>query len=704
MRPELVMAAWRSGCVVAVLATLSTSLNRPEEMAAQALPPGAKSLVFVIDDNARNSPGCDGINIYSTASQGVMFRGQSMPSPGRMAANSDLSEVYATRSNGMRPWEITNPHVSQLKDVYVARYDVGGSGVWESTYLDSFPPVVNVGGIAVTRDDRYLLIATKSVDSDDYCKPTSTFEHYSVKKFAISEIDWQGHKLGPERGTVPTKGPVAAIVVEGDGGRAHLLVVGGDRAPDRAPHIVTIEVGSMIEAAPPVDIGMIGELPNRCSLDADGFYHWPIGLAHMVLTPDERFLVVNTWARAQVSVVDLQRRSLKLVETPGILKTGGLSFSLGIANARRLAIHGIDKIAIYDWTDGTALRLVNSFSVPSPLANWPVGPQGGNPGVISGPVASVEWTWSGQELVAAGSALGPEEFKVFQINGKDGAATDLGSFEGCSERENYQNDILTGNGIVPLPSPTASATNTPQPPTRTPTLAPTPTSTHMATATVTAMAKAEALYLPLLLIEHCAPGQRRVDAVLVLDASQSMLESAMPGSQQNKLDAAREAARAFLAAIQLDQGDQAAIITFNSRARLLTGLSADRTLLETALAGISPSLQTCIVCGMDAGAQELASDRRRAENAPVLILLTDGRSNPQPASEAVERAAAAKAAGIRIYTIGLGTDLDEAALREMASNPGLYFHAPVAQELAEIYRGIAVDIPCPASAYWAGRS
>ena len=194
-----------------------------------------------------------------------------------------------------------------------------------------------------------------------------------------------------------------------------------------------------------------------------------------------------------------------------------------------------------------------------------------------------------------------------------------------------------------------------------------------------------------------------MDVVLVLDGSLSMLEPADLGSAQTKLDAAREAARSFLDALRLDQGDQAAIVAFNAQPALLTGLTADRSALDSALASITSAPQTCIVCGMDTGASELASTRRRPANAPVLILLTDGRSNPQPVTEAVARAAEAKAAGIRIYTIGLGADLDEAALREMASGPSLYFQAPTAQELAGIYREIAVDIPCPAGAFWGGR-
>ena len=250
---------------------------------------------------------------------------------------------------------------------------------------------------------------------------------------------------------------------------------------------------------------------------------------------------------------------------------------------------------------------------------------------------------------------------------------------------------------TPPPSPTATASSTATPST-TPTRLPnTPTPTSTATRLPVP------IYLPLLLREACTPEQRRVDVVLVLDASLSMLEPAAPGGGQVKLEAARDAALSFLDALHLDKGDQAAVVAFNEKAVLLTGLTANRTALNSALASITSAAQTCIVCGMDAGAIELTALRRKAANAPVLILLTDGRSQPQPVSDAVERAAKAKGSGIRIYTIGLGADLDEAALMEMASGPDTYFHAPSAEELAAIYRQIAVDIPCPAGAFWGRR-
>ena len=59
------------------------------------------------------------------------------------------------------------------------------------------------------------------------------------------------------------------------------------------------------------------------------------------------------------------------------------------------------------------------------------------------------------------------------------------------------------------------------------------------------------------------------------------------------------------------------------------------------------------------------------------------------------------------FGCGLGgaepTLLSIAALRAMASAPSAYHHAPSGEALAAIYRAIAVDLPCPAAAFWGGR-
>jgi Mg-chelatase subunit ChlD len=113
--------------------------------------------------------------------------------------------------------------------------------------------------------------------------------------------------------------------------------------------------------------------------------------------------------------------------------------------------------------------------------------------------------------------------------------------------------------------------------------------------------------------------------------------------------------------------------------------------------------QTRIDLAVEAAHGELVSPRASPASQPVMIVLTDGRANPVGPEAAVARAAEAKAAGIVVFTVGLGDTLDVEALRHMASRPGYFYQAPDGEDLAEIYSEIAVEIPCPPGAFWGRR-
>ena len=194
---------------------------------------------------------------------------------------------------------------------------------------------------------------------------------------------------------------------------------------------------------------------------------------------------------------------------------------------------------------------------------------------------------------------------------------------------------------------------------------PSPTPTSTPTPTPTATPTPLPLYLPLLVREYCDPSTLANDVAIVLDASTSMLATIPDGRTQ--MQAARDAIELFLATLDLDNGpaggaaeddreaiDRASIIAFNSQATLVHALSADRRSLEASLSGIRNAPNTRIDLGLQLATQELSKPDRRPDAGRVIILLTDGRSNPVPISVAEERAAEARAAGISIFTIGLG--------------------------------------------------
>jgi hypothetical protein len=127
--------------------------------------------------------------------------------------------------------------------------------------------------------------------------------------------------------------------------------------------------------------------------------------------------------------------------------------------------------------------------------------------------------------------------------------------------------------------------------------------------------------------------------------------------------------------------------------------------LRAALDLITTRQFTRIDLGLAEARRELASDRRKDENPAVIVLLTDGKSNPEPVGSAVHEAELAKADGAITFTIGLGAagDLDDDALRLIASRPADHYRTPDADELAAIYERIAGAIPCPAEGFWGRR-
>jgi Mg-chelatase subunit ChlD len=196
------------------------------------------------------------------------------------------------------------------------------------------------------------------------------------------------------------------------------------------------------------------------------------------------------------------------------------------------------------------------------------------------------------------------------------------------------------------------------------------------------------VYLPLTANRACLESGTPVDVVLVLDASVSMADPTPGGG--TKLEAARLAARRFLEI--LDPTDRASIVIFHDEATTLSGLTADRRVLIAALEQIEVSPGTLIDTGLHAAADVLESEAR-SDAQRAVILLTDGRHNLEPVG--VLRAAdRLKSAGVLLFAIGLGSDIDRDLLRESATVPEYYYEAPEADELEAIYQEIADWLPC----------
>jgi hypothetical protein len=76
----------------------------------------------------------------------------------------------------------------------------------------------------------------------------------------------------------------------------------------------------------------------------------------------------------------------------------------------------------------------------------------------------------------------------------------------------------------------------------------------------------------------------------------------------------------------------------------------------------------------------------------------------QPATLTIERAAAAQADAITVFTIGPGDNVEAEALARIASRPEYFYRAPDVGDLApHIHATVAATLPCPPGTFWGAR-
>ena len=194
-----------------------------------------------------------------------------------------------------------------------------------------------------------------------------------------------------------------------------------------------------------------------------------------------------------------------------------------------------------------------------------------------------------------------------------------------------------------------------------------------------------------------------IDILMTVDVSTSMLAEDL---KPNRLEAAKDVAAEF---INSRPNDNIGLVIFAGEAFVQCPLTSDHkmvlNLFETIKAGLVED-GTAIGMGIANAVTRLKDSQAKSK---VIILLTDGSNNRGDISP-LTAAEIAKTFGIRIYTVGVGTngmapypypigntikyvnvpvEIDEDVLKQIAgTTDGKYFRATSTDKLKEVYQEI----------------
>lgn len=194
-----------------------------------------------------------------------------------------------------------------------------------------------------------------------------------------------------------------------------------------------------------------------------------------------------------------------------------------------------------------------------------------------------------------------------------------------------------------------------------------------------------------------------IDIVMAMDISTSMLAEDL---KPNRLEAAKDVAASF---INGRQNDNIGLVVFAAESFTQCPLTIDHGVLLNLFKDIQPGIiqdGTAIGLGLANAVSRIKDSQAKSK---VIILLTDGANNTGEIAP-VTAAEIAKTFGIRVYTIGVGTqgeapypiptafgvqyqnvpvEIDEQVLKQIASTTGgQYFRATDNSSLKEIYSEI----------------
>lgn len=176
---------------------------------------------------------------------------------------------------------------------------------------------------------------------------------------------------------------------------------------------------------------------------------------------------------------------------------------------------------------------------------------------------------------------------------------------------------------------------------------------------------------------ECSSRNLPVDTALVIDSSGSMRNN---DPDNLRLQASKNFVNALL------ETDRGAVVDFDNRSTILSGLTSSKSTLNNAINAIDSSGGTNIGAGVS-DALNILKAAQSNERGQLLVLLTDGQGRY---SSGLTTQAAND--NVTIYTIGLSNGVNASLLNQIAvGTGGTYNQVNSAADLPRVFRSVEID-------------
>lgn len=443
-RPKAQMTLTTMACLcVIVMASVNTGYSMP---AASSEDDGNLDLAILVDDVALQGPGCDQLTAYDVHNRTFVHQGAedlTRTSPGRTTFDRRYRRFLSVNANysGKPPFLTMLQAPGRLGDA------------WSVSWIEG-AEFLQKGDIAFLQDDDHFLVS-EGFDglarSDEY----GWIAEYRVSDFRSGTKPGMWSVGSPVR-RIQTESLPALLRLSQDKETLHIVESPGRYAQDPpSARVRSFRLPDFQEIAPPIDIGKVSGVAGLTVIQA-------------ALLPDSRTLLVNEVPMpldagprylVQVDLLNRSSSRIKMADNKDIMATvGGIAYNHAVTNHGLIAIHGGNEVSVYVRAPDGSMHLQGAVSLP-----WQ-----DFTGYQSAPWLDLEWSFDGQQIVAARHAHVGDDQRNFVIidvsdNGRGLAVNHevASCLSQNSRTAPIPMEVITANQLAAFIAPTS--TPSPQP-------------------------------------------------------------------------------------------------------------------------------------------------------------------------------------------------------------------------------------------------